>query len=136
RRYRLLDYLNRLTHLQFLPVPFHALRTHYYFFFHFYGPHRHAHSFPTRRSSDLSSPTSWPSWAIPGWASRSSSTLPWNNAGMRRSEEHTSELQSRGHLVCRLLLEKKKNASMPPKPSSPQSMNRRTARQYRKVRTR
>src|SRR5437870_7405799 len=28
----------------------------------------------------------------------------WGN----RSEEHTSELQSRGHLVCRLLLEKKK----------------------------
>src|SRR5437870_7853377 len=28
-----------------------------------------------------------------------------------RSEEHTSELQSRGHLVCRLLLEKKKNAN-------------------------
>src|SRR5690625_6911176 len=28
--------------------------------------------------------------------------------GERRSEEHTSELQSRGHLVCRLLLEKKK----------------------------
>src|SRR5690625_5408352 len=27
-----------------------------------------------------------------------------------RSEEHTSELQSRGHLVCRLLLEKKKQA--------------------------
>src|SRR5690625_6454506 len=27
---------------------------------------------------------------------------------LRRSEEHTSELQSRGHLVCRLLLEKKK----------------------------
>src|SRR5437870_7445024 len=26
----------------------------------------------------------------------------------QRSEEHTSELQSRGHLVCRLLLEKKK----------------------------
>src|SRR5436305_5689365 len=30
-------------------------------------------------------------------------------AGPRRSEEHTSELQSRPHLVCRLLLEKKKN---------------------------
>src|SRR5690625_6802840 len=31
------------------------------------------------------------------------------NAGtLMRSEEHTSELQSRGHLVCRLLLEKKK----------------------------
>src|SRR5690625_5770008 len=28
-----------------------------------------------------------------------------------RSEEHTSELQSRGHLVCRLLLEKKKKCS-------------------------
>src|SRR5690625_6635884 len=28
-----------------------------------------------------------------------------------RSEEHTSELQSRGHLVCRLLLEKKKTSS-------------------------
>src|SRR3989442_8921619 len=30
-----------------------------------------------------------------------------------RSEEHTSELQSRPHLVCRLLLEKKKNATYP-----------------------
>src|SRR5437870_7696169 len=29
----------------------------------------------------------------------------------RRSEEHTSELQSRGHLVCRLLLEKKNNTT-------------------------
>src|SRR3712207_8981228 len=29
--------------------------------------------------------------------------------GLRRSEEHTSELQSRQYLVCRLLLEKKKN---------------------------
>src|SRR5690625_6264395 len=31
-----------------------------------------------------------------------------NPEQMARSEEHTSELQSRGHLVCRLLLEKKK----------------------------
>src|SRR5690625_6282410 len=31
-----------------------------------------------------------------------------NVKAQRRSEEHTSELQSRGHLVCRLLLEKKK----------------------------
>src|SRR5690625_5416601 len=30
-----------------------------------------------------------------------------------RSEEHTSELQSRGHLVCRLLLEKKKSVFIP-----------------------
>src|SRR5256884_5194776 len=35
------------------------------------------------------------------------SAPPWSNAP--RSEEHTSELQSRLHLVCRLLLEKKKN---------------------------
>src|SRR5207253_10843269 len=33
---------------------------------------------------------------------------PQQLAGESRSEEHTSELQSRGHLVCRLLLEKKK----------------------------
>src|SRR5437660_4121143 len=32
----------------------------------------------------------------------------------RRSEEHTSELQSRGHLVCRLLLEKKKTMKQHP----------------------
>src|SRR5690625_6154526 len=32
----------------------------------------------------------------------------------RRSEEHTSELQSRGHLVCRLLLEKKKTKTSQP----------------------
>src|SRR2546422_3382382 len=32
----------------------------------------------------------------------------------RRSEEHTSELQSRLHLVCRLLLEKKKKVTQPP----------------------
>src|SRR3712207_8150373 len=31
--------------------------------------------------------------------------------GLRRSEEHTSELQSRQYLVCRLLLEKKKHIS-------------------------
>src|SRR5690554_7757213 len=32
-----------------------------------------------------------------------------DTAANRRSEEHTSELQSRPHLVCRLLLEKKKS---------------------------
>src|SRR5690625_6761736 len=32
-----------------------------------------------------------------------------NTFNCLRSEEHTSELQSRGHLVCRLLLEKKNN---------------------------
>src|SRR2546422_6754960 len=34
-----------------------------------------------------------------------------------RSEEHTSELQSRLHLVCRLLLEKKKNAQRAMQPA-------------------
>src|SRR2546422_3176011 len=34
---------------------------------------------------------------------------PSSSLSLRRSEEHTSELQSRLHLVCRLLLEKKKN---------------------------
>src|SRR3712207_7349997 len=33
--------------------------------------------------------------------------------GQYRSEEHTSELQSRQYLVCRLLLEKKNNLSLP-----------------------
>src|SRR2546429_1246147 len=37
----------------------------------------------------------------------------------KRSEEHTSELQSRLHLVCRLLLEKKKNKSVHPRPQKP-----------------
>src|SRR5256885_3704626 len=61
---------------------------------------------------------------------RSSSTLPCTSAcvpttheispaasparrAARRSEEHTSELQSPCNLVCRLLLEKKKNNSQP-----------------------
>src|SRR2546422_4635739 len=48
-------------------------------------------------------PTSRASFA----ASAPSARHPRQPAG--RSEEHTSELQSRLHLVCRLLLEKKKN---------------------------
>src|SRR6266702_8891243 len=46
-------------------------------------------------------------------AARSAPDRRWTG---RRSEEHTSELQSRGHLVCRLLLAKKKtywNVIMP-----------------------
>src|SRR5699024_11972604 len=59
---------------------------------------------------------------LPAWMSGKSSTSAWPAAGRRaaplwaaatgsmamRSEEHTSELQSRFDLVCRLLLEKKK----------------------------
>src|SRR2546429_7164375 len=55
------------------------------------------------------------------WSSRKLRYLwwPWwapvclSAACATRSEEHTSELQSRLHLVCRLLLEKKKNMSRP-----------------------
>src|SRR5947209_13620476 len=41
---------------------------------------------------------------------RDSMIMP-NECRCKRSEEHTSELQSRQYLVCRLLLEKKKNES-------------------------
>src|SRR5689334_23566181 len=40
-------------------------------------------------------------------------TLGAGVVGFVRSEEHTSELQSQFHLVCRLLLEKKKQNSVP-----------------------
>src|SRR2546429_1162532 len=52
-----------------------------------------------------SAPTSSP--AFP--ANPKTTTPPRSPLSSRRSEEHTSELQSRLHLVCRLLLEKKKN---------------------------
>src|SRR5436853_5385126 len=42
-------------------------------------------------------------------------------AAQTRSEEHTSELQSLRHLVCRLLLEKKKLSLLSPYSSSPDS---------------
>src|SRR2546429_7058150 len=58
---------------------------------------RECPSSPSRRPAPR-----WPRTAL----SRFSST--------RRSEEHTSELQSRLHLVCRLLLEKKKNTTARP----------------------
>src|SRR2546427_4782639 len=48
----------------------------------------------------------WGNWwngpVPPGW-------YPSLGPGLSRSEEHTSELQSQSNLVCRLLLEKKKN---------------------------
>src|SRR5437870_11286680 len=74
------------------------------FFFQCYIDPRDLHSFPTRRSSDLfwgccGSERPGPLVSGDCWRERSP---------LLRSEEHTSELQSRGHLVCRLLLEKKK----------------------------
>src|SRR5690625_6328951 len=47
---------------------------------------------------------------LPGTSARAEAapaTGQVDRSGPDRSEEHTSELQSRGHLVCRLLLEKK-----------------------------
>src|SRR5690625_2049317 len=46
--------------------------------------------------------------AIESWISRQACCSRPLPTASKRSEEHTSELQSRGHLVCRLLLEKKK----------------------------
>src|SRR5690554_7435726 len=44
----------------------------------------------------------------PGWSKSDSIVCSDSRSALNRSEEHTSELQSRPHLVCRLLLEKKK----------------------------
>src|SRR5258707_9845308 len=54
----------------------------------------------------ISQPHSTPSPTSTALASSIRATM-WNGVG--GSEEHTSELQSRQYLVCRLLLEKKKN---------------------------
>src|SRR3712207_7539762 len=64
-----------------------------------------------------SAPAGVPVFVVPGYggdaASVSSLADALRSAGrdVRRSEEHTSELQSRQYLVCRLLLEKKKKPS-------------------------
>src|SRR5207253_11093776 len=104
-----------------LPLPF-------LYFFHSSLHLSHLHSFPTRRSSDLSavansSPAFFNSTCVvnskslpsiltgifPVFATNLSCDDGSSFACLKsRSEEHTSELQSRGHLVCRLLLEKKK----------------------------
>src|SRR5690625_6674736 len=92
------------------------------------APLRALHSFPTRRSSDLGGRGGPVGGALlrastlgraqaPDRGGRSRPHIPRPPragsarapAAGTRSEEHTSELQSRGHLVCRLLLEKKKN---------------------------
>src|SRR5207302_6505321 len=86
---------------------------------------RHLHSFPTRRSSDLAKTISYSCQSklllsCPVDGSRrgrrtrrrppagQAGSAPSGNHRGDRSEEHTSELQSRENLVCRLLLEKKK----------------------------
>src|SRR5438876_6963124 len=86
------------------------------FFFYRFGDPRDLHSFPTRRSSDLK--------VIELAAELVEREIGFESldavaGGETRSEEHTSELQSPVHLVCRLLLEKKKynlwrSAARPP----------------------
>src|SRR5205809_5752554 len=82
-------------------------------------PLRDPPSFPTRRSSDLDSViralADAPFRASPDWRglaladpTRLERFARFLANRSSRSEEHTSELQSRLHLVCRLLLEKKK----------------------------
>src|SRR5205809_2237401 len=67
---------------------------------------RDLHSFPTRRSSDLRLYVRADGGEPPGAHHIRQGEQAREQLG--RSEEHTSELQSRLHLVCRLLLEKKK----------------------------
>src|SRR5699024_12458930 len=90
-----------------------------FFFFLLCSVLRDLHSFPTRRSSDLSWSSTLAS-ASRSWLQKPSCSLQsvvsvvYTVSGSpsacrsQRSEEHTSELQSRFDLVCRLLLEKKK----------------------------
>src|SRR5699024_12278198 len=70
------------------------------------APHRDLHSFPTRRSSDLAPGQRVPRDPI-GDTLDASLFCSDQKDHHGRSEEHTSELQSRFDLVCRLLLEKK-----------------------------
>src|SRR2546421_8030286 len=53
----------------------------------------------------------------PGLATAREGARGWCRVG--RSEEHTSELQSRSDLVCRLLLEKKKESRVTARPLAP-----------------
>src|SRR5207248_7321415 len=94
----------------------------YAFFLYRSFDHLDLHSFPTRRSSDLSDRRvlgEVPFPTIPRTPARrdQARTTPFRPGGAAvgcrhwrayRSEEHTSELQSPYDLVCRLLLEKKK----------------------------
>src|SRR5205814_9961581 len=84
--------------------------------FHPYRPTRNIPSFPTRRSSDLKNftgldapfePPIHPALVLPTHL-KSLEACSEQLSEHARSEEHTSELQSLRHLVCRLLLEKKK----------------------------
>src|SRR3712207_7922932 len=85
------------------------------FFFFFFNDTAttEIYTFPTRRSSDLwivycRIRFNWPS-SNRTWSFQFK-TCQRKHSTTFRSEEHTSELQSRQYLVCRLLLEKKKSS--------------------------
>src|SRR5205814_8373299 len=83
------------------------------FFLYLYLAHRDLHSFPTRRSSDLCEQLKLAlqilQMVIVLDAFLRETVQRVVHSIELRSEEHTSELQSLRHLVCRLLLEKKKH---------------------------
>src|SRR5438445_8878699 len=85
----------------------------FFFFFECCGHHRALHSFPTRRSSDLARPLGSSRTRSRGSSRSGRQAFRASTKARSRSEEHTSELQSRQYLVCRLLLEKKKNEKIP-----------------------
>src|SRR5438445_987610 len=90
------------------------------YFFLYFGILRALHSFPTRRSSDLIIPNHLGLGLTLLSPRRAASLQP-----IPRSEEHTSELQSRQYLVCRLLLEKKKQPGARPPLRPPLRLDRR-----------
>src|SRR5689334_23920419 len=65
------------------------------------------------QTSSAQPPVLWASVRRCGRISCSTTFVPALAACQARSEEHTSELQSQFHLVCRLLLEKKKPTIIP-----------------------
>src|SRR5260370_24197289 len=66
---------------------------------------------PHSQSMCLAAPSVWAARRSHSWAWRGA-LQPTERERMRRSEEHTSELQSHLNLVCRLLLEKKKKQKL------------------------
>src|SRR5690625_6144991 len=63
---------------------------------------------PTTRTVAVEQLSSWSACRMSNRSTALWKSSPSSPSTRPRSEEHTSELQSRGHLVCRLLLEKKK----------------------------
>src|SRR5690606_41826686 len=95
-------------------------------FFSYLDDHRDLRSFPTRRSSDLEVEAGDLRLVV-GGATGEVVRRVQAQASSRRSEEHTSELQSRENLVCRLLLEKK-NRQINPTCRSPTTRRRARSR--------